>query len=352
MTRKPIIIKVGTNIITQENGALNTRRIKDLARQIARLAADGTPVILVTSGAMGAGRGRLRLKTKPDQVTERQVLAAVGQVPLMTTYEKYFSAVGLVPAQVLATREDFRDRGHYRTMQHCFAALIENGVVPVVNENDVVATSELMFTDNDELSGLIASMVNAAELFLLTSVDGLLDSSGKTIAAVDKKTDLIAFVRPDKSSFGRGGMASKCAVAQRLAALGVTTYIINGQRAGSVISARAGKVFGTKFLPTGSAPAIKRWLAQSRGVERGAITLNAGALAAVTAAQQAASILPVGVVAVAGDFKKGDIIKVTAPDGNLVGYGRAEYAAGDLKKIIGKKGHRECVHYNYLFLEL
>lgn len=351
-SHKPIVIKVGTNVITDEHGRLNLAIIKDLVKQIAILKKQSLPVVLVTSGAVAAGRHLVKLTTKPEPITERQVLAAVGQVPLMSTYEKFFGKFGLTVAQVLATKEDFRDRGHYLNMQWCFEALLQNNVIPVVNENDVVAAAELMFTDNDELSGLVAAMLNAEALFLLTSVDGILDDAGATIPLVHKNIYFKQYLKPDKTSFGRGGMATKCTVAERSANLGITTYIINGKRPGSVTKARHGEVGGTKFLPTGKLPAIKKWLAQSRGVERGSIRVTFEAEKILHNPKLVASLLPIGVTACQGDFKKGDIIQIESAYGKLLGYGRAEYGALDLAGRLGKKNQPEFIHYDYLYLEV
>ena len=347
--KKPIVIKVGTNVITGERGQLDLGAIKDLAQQIATLKKQGVPVVLVTSGAVAAGRSLFKLIAKPEPITERQVFAAVGQVPLMGTYEKYFSKYGLQAAQVLATREDFRDRDHYLNMRRCFTALLENNVMPVVNENDVVAAAELMFTDNDELSGLVAGILNAEALFLLTSVDGILDDAGITIPLVHKNVYFKQYLRPDKTSFGRGGMTAKCSVAERIANLGITTYIINGTRPQSILQTLKGEVRGTKFLAAEKQPAIKKWLAQSRGIEQGAVTITTEAERALKNTERVTSLLPVGIMSLEGEFKKGDIVQIKNMQGRLFGYGRAEYGAAELQPRLRQKNQPEFIHYDYLY---
>lgn len=352
MSPSTIVIKVGTNVITTNKGLLATAAMQRIVDQIALLRQQGHPVILVTSGAMGAGRALIRPAKKLDPVSARQVLAAVGQIPLVAAYSQLFTGYQMISAQVLATKEDFRDRTHYLNMQHCFQALLANSVVPVVNENDVVSIGELMFTDNDELASLVAAMVNADRLIILSSVDGVLDTAGKVIRTIDKVADYTAFIRPDKSQFGRGGMETKCRMAVHLARLGVTTHIINGHSPENIVRCLTGEAVGTTFIPRRSSPAIKRWLASARGHEQGVAVINACAVKVISDPTKAASILPVGIIRLEGTFKKGDVIKITDEKGVTLGYGRSEYNASDAQKIIGKKDHKEFIHYNYLFLDL
>ena len=251
--KKRIIIKVGTKVLTTMEGRLDVAVVKRLAAQIGAIKKKGNEVILVTSGAMGSGRSLIKPK-KDSPVIEKQVLAAVGQVKLMSTYFDAFARHDLICAQVLVTKEDFRDKKHYLNMKNCFENLLRSGAVPVVNENDVVATSELLFTDNDELTGLIASQLKADKVILLTSVDGFLASDGKdgkSRVIHEIKTKNIGsykkHVSSDKSDGGRGGMTSKFAVAKKLALEGIAVHIGNGKKKNIILDMLSGKRVGTKF---------------------------------------------------------------------------------------------------------
>lgn len=352
MKQQIVVIKVGTNVITNDNGLLNEKIIKRLVAQICDLRKKGYSVILVSSGAMGAGRSLLSLSDKIGPVARRQVLAAAGQVELINTYSKYFTKFKYHAAQVLATKDDFRDRGHYLNMKNCFSALLAEGLIPIVNENDVVSVEELMFTDNDELSGLIAAMLNAGRLVILTNVDGVLDDKGQAIPFIHKHTTYKKYLQTEKSAFSRGGMIAKCRMAERLSRLGVTTDIVNGKTEDVILKVIKGEPAGTTFLPQKKASGVKKWIAHARGTEHGIITVNAGAAAALANRQKAVSILPVGVIKVEGEFKKGDIVKIKDEFGAELGFGRSEYDSADTARVIGKKDQKELVHYNYLFLNI
>ncbi len=351
-TKKLLVIKIGTNVITDNRGRLDSQIIKNIIEQIVALKRQHMDVILITSGAVAAGKNLALLTTRPDTVTKRQVFAAIGQVALMSTYESMLKIYGLHAAQVLATKEDFRDRAHYRNMQRCLSALLDNDVVPIFNENDVVATSELMFTDNDELAEMVAAMLNAEQLFLLTSVDGVLDKDGHTISILPTHDLATVHIRQEKSVFGRVCMDTKCLTARRTAHLGITTYIINGKQPNSVIEALAKKPHGTVFLPDKKLPAVKKWLAQSRGVERGAIVITAPAEKILRDPKRTVSVLPIGITALHGEFKKGDIVQIKNVGNTIIGYGRTEYSSAELVARLGQKNQKECIHYDYLYLEL
>lgn len=248
-----IIIKVGTKVLSTKEGRLDGVLIKHLTAQISKIKKKGYEVILVTSGAMGSGRSLIKPK-KDAPVVEKQVLAAVGQVKLMSTYFDAFAQHGLICAQVLVTKEDFRDKKHYLNMKNCFENLLRSGAVPVVNENDVVATSELLFTDNDELTGLIASQLKADKVIFLTSVDGFFISEKRKNDVVHEiKTKDIGlyerYISSSKTSAGRGGMTSKFIVSRKLALKGITVWIVNGKRKNILADILSGKQIGTKFSP-------------------------------------------------------------------------------------------------------
>jgi len=352
---KKIVVKIGTNVITRESGLLNAVVVKRLVEQIVTLKKKGIDVIVVSSGAMGAGRGIMHLNERVDAVVKRQVLASVGQIKLMGTYLSSFQKHGILCAQVLVTKEDFRDRTHYLNMKNCFEALLKSGVVPVVNENDVVSVDELMFTDNDELAGLIASMMDVDMLVLLSTVDGMYDHDPKEkdaqlIRAVDAETNVHSFVASTTSSFGRGGMLTKAKITKRLAAMGIPAIIANGQRKNVLVDILDGKAMGTTFLKAKKkASGIKRWIGSNEGNEKGVVTINAGAEKKLR--ESIASLLPVGMTKVEGHFQKGDMIKIQNETGAWVGYGIAVYRSTVAKRWVGHKNKKALIHYDYLFLK-
>lgn len=246
---KRVVIKVGTKVITRDSGELNVAIMRHLVRQIVDARKSGLEVVLVTSGAVGAGRSLLPAK-RPAYVPEKQVHAAVGQVKLMNIYSKLFEKQKLLCAQVLVTKEDFRDREHYLNMKNCFKALLASGVVPVVNENDVTATTELLFTDNDELAGLVAEQLGADALIILTNTDGVLDANKKVISEVRgaNAARVEASISPTTNTFGRGGMLTKYRIARKLARQGIAVVIANGKRKNIIKSLLAGRPLGTRFI--------------------------------------------------------------------------------------------------------
>ena len=245
-----IIIKIGTGILSREDGTLDVDFLERTVNQVVGLRLMGVEVVLVTSGAVGAGKSLITLKGERSETQRKQVFAAVGQVKLMTTYSHLFAVRGYHCAQVLATKEDFRDDEHYLNMQNCFEALLLDNVIPVVNENDVVATTELLFTDNDELAGLVAKQLKADCLMILTSTDGILDAAGKTVNTVTARNvdEVSGYITPDKSTGGRGGMLSKFNVAKELSLQGITVRIVNGRQANVLLGVFTGVTTGTTFI--------------------------------------------------------------------------------------------------------
>lgn len=254
-----IVVKVGSNVLKRADGHLDFTRMSALVDQIVELRRRGNAVVLVSSGAVASGRWELRRlagTSALDEVSERQLFSAVGQAKLMNRYYELFRGNGIFCGQILTTKENFADEEHYRNQKRCVNVMLENGVVPVVNENDTVSISELMFTDNDELSGLIAEMVGAETLVILSNVDGIFDgdpadSASSVIREIFLEDEIGCFVSDKKSSAGRGGMVSKCGVARRLAAAGVPVVIANGKREDILL-----KIFDdpagtlcTRFLP-------------------------------------------------------------------------------------------------------
>lgn len=256
---KRIVVKVGTKVLSKEDGTLDRAILRHLVEQIAALKKKRIEVILVTSGAVGTGRGLLTLKQDIGSVVQKQVFAAVGQVRLMGMYADLFRKHGYLCAQVLATKEDFRDRQHYLNMKNCFENLLHDKVIPIVNENDVVAIAELVFTDNDELAGLVAAQLCVDAVIVETSVDGVL-LSGRAIPEI-RESNAASFrkhVTTERSRGGRGGMGTKFNVAMKLMRLGITTYVVNGKRRNVLVDVLSGKRIGTKFLPEGKVVSRKR----------------------------------------------------------------------------------------------
>ncbi len=353
---KRIVIKIGTNVITKENGLLDEPVLKELVRQIARLEKEGVETVLVSSGAMGAGRPFVDFKKKVNRVLERQILASVGQTRLIDTYDRLLKRHHCLCAQVLATKEDFRDRRHYLNMKLCLQGLLQERILPIVNENDVVSVSELMFTDNDELAGLLAAMLDVDALVILSTVDGLMDRDPNK-----KSATVIPVVRPghkhirvgitgEKTLFGRGGMLTKCRIVERMSKLGITTHIANGRAKNILPDILGKKPVGTTFLPAKKVSGVKKWIAHAEGQEKGRVRIDRRAEKVLTNPFKAASLLLVGVTDVMGDFEKGDIIRVENREKKSIALGVTQYNAKKAKTFIGRSGKRPLIHYDYLFL--
>jgi len=351
-----IVIKIGSNVLTQKDGLPDVKRISHLVDQIATIKKQGNQVILVSSGAVASGRSMISISEKYDAVAARQLLASIGQVKLINTYAQLFEQYGILCSQVLVTKEDFRDRMHYLNMKNCLDLLLDYEVIPVVNENDVVSVTELMFTDNDELAGLIASMLNAQALIILTNVDGIYNGDPKLpeSSVIDEigggEVDFSAFISSGKSQFGRGGMITKSTMAQKVAALGIEVHIANGTKDNILTDVLNNKTQHTRFIPKKIASGKKKWLAHSEKYATGVVQVNDGARNALTS-ERATSLLPVGLVDILTDFKKGDIIKLVDAHERLIGLGIAEYGADKAREKIGQKNQKPLVHYDYLYLQ-
>jgi glutamate 5-kinase len=327
-----IVVKVGTNVIARSDSRLNVTNLSHLADQIADLKSKGVEVILVSSGAVGAGLSLYDLPESMSKVVRRQVLSAIGQVRLMEIYRQLFANHGLYCAQVLATKEDFNGRGHYINMKNCFLALLREEVVPIVNENDVVSVDELMFTDNDELAGLVAAMTNAQKLIILSSVDGVLSAppgtpGSEVIPEIDPHdSHWLKVITPAKSSFGRGGMHTKFRIAQKAAKVGISTYIAHGERKDILLDIIKGDFIGTHFkATTGKVSNVKKWMAYNEPGDKGVVYINEGAEAALKSPSKISSLLPVGVTRIEGTFEKGDLIRILNEEGQMIGMGQAQY---------------------------
>ena len=357
---KRIVIKIGSNVLTRADGTLDVTRISSIVDQVQTIRADGAQVLLVTSGAVACGRsllGRRGTAHKLDPVEQRQLYSAVGQVQLIGLYSRLFQDWNTTIGQVLTMKESFSTRREYLNQRACMDVMLAHDVVPIINENDTVSVTELMFTDNDELSGLVASMMDADTLMILSNVDGIYDGppsdpAAKVIAKVHPGEDISGGIGAQKSGFGRGGMRSKYAIATHAAEEGIRVLIANGKREGIVKDLYFGVpgAVCTEFVPVqGGVSSVKKWIAHSSGFAKGTVTVNAAACEALCG-EQAVSLLPVGVVSVQGEFEEGDIIGILDPAGTQFAVGRSAYSAAQAREVTGRHDCRPLVHYDYLCL--
>lgn len=354
-----ITVKIGSNVLAKADGTLNVSRIAHLVDQIAYLRKSGVEVIVVSSGAVAAGRAVLEPVKKTDAVSQRQLWAALGQVKLISRYSDFFNEHNLVCAQVLTTKENFSSRGHYLNMKNCIETLLENQVIPIVNENDTISVTELMFTDNDELSGLIASMMNSEALILLSNVDGVFtlhpnDINAKLIQSIklDEKEPENAISR-EQSDFGRGGMLTKFRIAQKVAGDGIGVHVANGTKENVLVELLddSKDLKHTYFVPNKKTfTGVKKWIGYSDGFAKGQVVINEGARSALNS-DKAVSLLPVGIVEIQTNFKKGDLIKIVDQTGGIVGIGKASYDSKQVEKEKKTEKQKPLVHYDYLYLE-
>jgi glutamate 5-kinase len=352
-----ITIKIGSNVITQSDGSLNEGRILRIVEDVAILFKQGIEVILITSGAVAAGRNVVTPSRKTDIVAARQIWAAIGQVKLMSSYQFLFGKYGIQAGQLLAAKESFRDRQHYLNMKNCIAAMIDNNVLPIVNENDAISINELMFTDNDELSGLISSMTDCDSLFILSNVDGVYtgapgEEGTELIKYVDETSgDLDQFISHEKSGFGRGGMITKCSIARKTASQGIDVFIANGTRDSIITDIIKGKnVPYTHFIASEKKETgVRKWLSHSDTFAKGIIVINDGAKEALLG-EKATSLLMIGVLKIEGFFKKGDIVRIVDKKGNYVGLGKAQLDSKKAEQNMGEKMNKPFIHYDYLVI--
>ena len=256
--KRRIVIKIGSNVLTRKDGKLDVTRVSAIVDQVAWLRRHDIEVILVSSGAVACGRRELTVDHSLDSVEQRQLYSAVGQVKLVGLYYDLFREFGIHIGQVLTMKENFQPGEQYRNQQACMTVMLENDVLPIVNENDTVSVTELMFTDNDELSGLIAQMMQAETLILLSNIDGIYDGhpddpTSRLIPVVEAGTDLSQYIKEEKSAFGRGGMHSKYTTAQKVQKTGIRVIIANGERENILVDLIENKQHGphTEFTPYG-----------------------------------------------------------------------------------------------------
>ena len=332
------VVKIGSSSLTTKAGAIDDARIAALTGAVAARANDGHQVLLVSSGAIATGMAPLRLKKRPKDLATQQAAASVGQGLLIARYTEAFKAHGLGVGQVLLTADDLMRRGHYRNAQRTLDRLLELGVVPIINENDTVATDEIRFGDNDRLAALVAHVSRASALILLSDVDGLYDGDPRKGGA--RKLEVIAgpgdleHVKAGKtgaSGLGRGGMSTKVDSALIATSAGIPTVVTSAAHAAAAI---AGERTGTYFAPTGQRQSTRLlWLAHA-AVARGALKLDQGAVEAVIGRR--ASLLPAGITGVAGSFEAGDPIDLTDEAGIPVARGLVSYDASELPSLMGR----------------
>jgi glutamate 5-kinase len=335
-----VVVKVGTNVLADAAGTLDRARIQSLADQVCRLRVGGRRIVLVSSGAIGAGVGKLGLPARPTDLPHLQACAAVGQSALMQLYAEALAPHGVLPAQILLTAGDFDQRNRYLNARHTLHTLFEYGCLPVINENDTVSVAEIKFGDNDTLAAMVANLLRAPLLVLLTNVDGLYTadpSSDPTATLVPTVGHIDAgvtdFAGATKSRLGTGGMKSKLRAARLATTAGGAVLMANGSVDNILDKLFAGEPLGTLFLPHGAAiPSRKRWLGLTAR-PLGVLTVDAGAVKAMI--EKGRSLLPVGVTQVLGEFRRGDVVSVAGPDGVEIARGLVNYPAELARKMKG-----------------
>ncbi len=341
-----IVVKVGSRVLTGEDGQLDPGRIEQLAEQVNQVVATGRKVVLVSSGAVAAGMGRLGLKRRPEDLAHLQAVAAIGQSVLVEAYERSLRTHGRHAAQVLLTAGDLELRTRYLNARNTILTLLEIGAVPVINENDTVAVDELEITfgDNDRLAAIVTNLIRAPLLVLLSDVDGLYDGDpaqpGSRLIPLVKRLEPSTFelAQDRRGGLGKGGMASKLEAARLVTTAGENVIIAGGRSADVLTRICAGETVGTLILAQGQTVAArKRWIGLTVQ-PRGRVVLDAGARKAVQ--HDGRSLLPIGVLEVEGDFAKGDVIALGAPDGVEIGRGLSNYSSDDVRRIKGLKTDR------------
>lgn len=361
-----LVVKLGTSTLTAGTTQLNPPRIVELVRQMAQLRAEGHQVVVVSSGAIAAGRAALDFPQLPRHIPKKQMLAAIGQPRLMALYEQLFGLYAVTVAQVLLTRADLADRRRYLNSRNTLTALLEHGIVPVVNENDTVATEEIRVGDNDNLSALVANLVDADLLMLLTDQPGLFTADPRRAA----HAQLVAQIREEiptslweaaggsATGLGTGGMVTKLQAADLARRSGCTVVIANGGVPAVLTRIVAGDALGTRFLPLTSALESRKRYILSGGRATGRVIVDDGAARALRAGS---SLLPVGVARVEGEFERGDTVTVLDAAARELARGLVNYASADLARLCRRRSDEieailgyhygdEVIHRNDLVL--
>lgn len=337
-----IVVKIGSNILTDAAGMLNHKRIHSIAKDVSDACDAGYEVVIVSSGAVAAGMKKLGLKEKPKDIRLKQAAAAAGQSSLMWAYEKSFEAFNKKAAQILLTREDFSERVRYLNSKNTLATLLSFGIIPVVNENDTVATDEIKFGDNDQIAALVSGLIDAERLIILSDVEGLYSEDprkktvSKIIPFVDEITPEIEAVAGGAGSIvGTGGMYSKIIAAKKAVSYGIKVNIISGRKKGLLTLLLRGKHHGTEFAPQAKKISSRKgWIAYAIK-PRGSIVLDDGAVNAVL--KSGKSLLPSGIAGVEGNFDIGDAVYCVDSGGRRIAKGIVNYSSKDAGKIKGRK---------------
>lgn len=339
---KRVVIKIGSNILTSGNNGLDMERIQSVSDDISVAQDQGYEIVIVSSGAIAAGMQKLGLREKPRDIIIKQAAASAGQSSLMWAYEKSFSSHNKKAAQLLLTRDDFSDRKRYINSRNTIIALLSFKVIPVINENDTVATDEIRFGDNDHLAALVASAIDAKRFIILSDVDGLFtgdprkNPDARLIRTVSEVTpELEAKAGGAGTLVGTGGMYSKVLAAKKALQSGITVNIINGREKGAILSLLKGICRGTEFKGKATKPSLRKsWIAHGSRA-RGSLCLDAGAVSALI--QSRKSLLPSGIVSVTGIFDSGDPVYCVDTNGNRIAKGLTNYSSSEVEKIKGRK---------------
>ncbi|MFZ4814268.1 MAG: glutamate 5-kinase [Phototrophicaceae bacterium] len=344
MALQRIVLKLGTSVLSNETKRLHRQRMLEIVQQVATLRSDGHELIVVSSGAQLAGRETLNYPEFSKTIPAKQVLSAVGQSKLMQIYGELFSIFEIVVAQVLLTRDDFGDRQRYLSARDALLGMVEHRLVPIINENDTIATHEIKVGDNDNLSALVANLIDADLLVILTDQPGLYtadprrDPHAELIRNVAHITDSTrAIAGGAGTAFGTGGMATKIEAAQLASRSGIATVITAGREPNVLVRLMGGELLGTRFEPISTAvESRKRWLLAEK--PRGELHIDAGATKALLTG--GVSLLPVGIKQVMGVFTHGEHLAVVDPDGRRVAHGLANYSSDALEQLRGIKSDR------------
>ena len=338
-----VVVKVGTRVLTQADGLLAANRVERLAEDICALRADNRQVVLVSSGAVGAGMSQLGLSERPADLGRLQAVAAVGQSKLIDQYDQYFGHHGVHAAQVLLTADDLNDRTRYLNVRNTLLALLELDTIPIINENDTVSVEELLttFGDNDRLAALVTNLLRAPLLVILSNIDGLYnrapsDPDAKIVSTVSRiDSRVTSFVQDGNDELSKGGMASKLEAARIATTAGENVIIASGHDPGVLQKICAAQEVGTLFLAQGkSISPLKRWIGFSAQT-RGRFVLDDGACQAIQ--ERGRSLLPIGIVQVTGQFEKGDVVALTNRNGEEIARGLTNYDSREASLIAGQQ---------------
>ncbi|STX28900.1 proB glutamate-5-kinase [Legionella beliardensis] len=351
-----IVIKVGTQSILEVDGKPIDSVLNSIVSQISSLLKANHHVILVSSGAVGSGRKvaeSFLQKQAGLSVGEKQLLASIGQPELMNIYSSLFKSQRILVSQLLLTKQDFQTRQHYLNIARLLAELLKHqNIIPIINENDSVAIEELMFTDNDELAGLIAAQIDADHLIILTNVDGVFtgdpkEPSAKLIKQINPAQSWPT-VSTAKSTLGRGGMFSKLNIARKMSSLGIATTIANINTDSVITKIIDNGNIGTTILANRKTSNIKRWIALHNTKQLPSITINDPLFSLIKENKQILSILPIGIVSYLGEWKKGDLIDILNLRKEKIGIGLARYDVKRLEEYLGQKNKPAFIHYDQL----